>query len=174
MPELKPESRTAFARNKAVDFNAFDKDFQRWLRLLVCYVEEHGGIPVLTTQYRGQELGSWLDTMKSCPHTLTEGERTALRCIPGMYLTPAANPRREVLTDPDRAYLWNRLKLWADDPMSDPVTRRRLKFFYTHRKVVATPEESEEEGRDVYEPPAPETPVVEPRRGIAPVLQGEI
>lgn len=132
-------TRTVFARNRAVDFTLFDKQFQQWLRLLVLYVDERGGVPVTTTtRYRGKNIGEWYAQVCAQPHTLTEAERTALRAVPGVYLTPAAKPRREVVMDPDRAYLWKRLKLWAENPTSDPVTRRRWEFFYKHRKATAT------------------------------------
>ena len=39
--------------------------------------------------------------------------------------------------DPDRAYLWKRLKLWAQNPTDAPVTRRRWEFFYKHRGAAA-------------------------------------
>lgn len=128
-------TKSVFARNRAVDFTLFDKQFQQWLRLLVLYVEERGGVPVTTTtRYRGKNIGQWYAQVCAQPHTLTEAERTALRAVPGVYLTPAAKPRREVVMDPDRAYLWKRLKLWAENPTDDPVTRRRWEFFYKHRK----------------------------------------
>lgn len=132
-------TRTVFARNRAVDFTLFDKQFQQWLRLLVLYVEERGGVPVTTTtRYRGKNIGRWYANVCAQPHTLSEAERTALRAVPGVYLTPVAAPRREVVVDPDRAYLWKRLKLWAENPTDDPVTRRRWEFFYKHRKTAAT------------------------------------
>lgn len=128
-------TKSVFARNRAVDFTLFDKQFQQWLRLLVLYVEEHGGVPVTTTtRYRGKNIGQWYAQVCAQPHTLTEAERTALRAVPGVYLTPAAKPRRDVVMDPDRAYLWKRLKLWAENPTDDPVTRRRWEFFYKHRR----------------------------------------
>lgn len=131
-------TKSVFARNRAVDFTLFDKQFQQWLRLLVLYVEERGGVPVTTTtRYRGKNIGQWYAQVCAQPHTLTEAERTALRAVPGVYLTPAAKPRREVVMDPDRAYLWKRLKLWAENPTADPVTRRRWEFFYKHRKDTA-------------------------------------
>ena len=131
-------TRTVFARNRGVDFTLFDKQFQQWLRLIVLYVEERGGVPVTTTtRYRGKNIGQWYAQVCAQPHTLTEAERTALRAVPGVYLTPAAKPRREVVMDPDRAYLWKRLKLWAENPTDDPVTRRRWEFFYKHRRDTA-------------------------------------
>lgn len=131
-------TKSVFARNRAVDFTLFDKQFQQWLRLLVLYVEERGGVPVTTTtRYRGKNIGQWYAQVCAQPHTLTEAERTALRAVPGVYLTPAAKPRREVVMGPDRAYLWKRLKLWAENPTADPVTRRRWEFFYKHRKDTA-------------------------------------
>lgn len=128
-------TRTVFAENRSVDFTMFDKQFQQWLRLLVLYVEEHGGVPVTTTtRYRGKNIGEWFARVCAQPHTLTESERTVLRAVPGVYLTPAAKPRRDVIVDPDRAYLWRRLKLWAQCPTADPVTRRRWEFYYRSKK----------------------------------------
>lgn len=131
-------TKSVFERNRATDFTLFDKQFQQWLRLLVLYVMERGGVPVsTTTRYQGMNLGGWFVSVCAQPHTLTEPERTALRAIPGVYLTPAAKPRRTVEVDPDRAYLWKRLQLWAHSPTSDPVTRRRWEFYYRHRKQAA-------------------------------------
>lgn len=194
-------TRTVFAKNRAVDFTLFDKQFQQWLRLLVLYVEERGGVPVTTTtRYRGKNIGQWYAQVCAQPHTLTEAERTALRAIPGVYLTPAAKPRGDVVMDPDRAYLWKRLKLWAQNPTDDPVTRRRWEFIYKHRKDTA----GEAGTGPVGDAPAPlraaapagedhAAPVVdgadsgrgrgnverrraqrEASRGVAPVLQREV
>ena len=128
-------TRTVFSDNRSVDFTTFDKQFQQWLRLLVLYVEERGGVPVTTTtRYRGKNIGVWFADVCAQPHTLSESERTVLRAIPGVYLTPAAKPRRDVVVDADRAYLWRRLKLWAHSPTSDPITRGRWEFYYRAKK----------------------------------------
>lgn len=135
MASVRPEE-TIFARNRSVDFSTFDREFQRYLRALVFFVQERGGTPFLHTgKYRGLDIGPWFDQVCKNPHELREGERTVLRSIPGVYLTATPPHRgRDVVMDSDRAALWRRLQVWAKDPMQDPVTRRRVEAMRRLRK----------------------------------------
>ena len=143
MASVRPEE-TIFARNRSVDFSMFDREFQRYLRALVFFVQERGGTPFLHTgKYQGLDIGLWFDRVCKNPHELSEGERTALRSIPGVYLTATPPHRgRDVVMDSDRAALWRRLQVWAKDPLQDTVTRRRVEAMQRLKRQQVSADEA--------------------------------
>lgn len=162
---------TIFEDYRNVDFGTFDLEFRRNLRLLTKFVQERGGIPFITTsRYHGVDLGGWLNDLRHNPHQLSPGQRAALRSVPGVTLTPIDSRSHEVTTPADRAYLWKRLKLWADNPISDPVIQRQLAAMRRarlrrERKEQANPPRSTDNPRQ------PETVPATPARPVSPLLQ---
>ncbi len=163
---------TIFDNYRNVDFGSFDLTFRRNLRLLTHFVQERGGIPlVTTTSYHGVDLGGWLNDLRANPHHLSPGQRCALRSVPGVMLSPTDNHPREITTPADRAYLWNRLKLWADNPIKDPVIQRQLAAM---RRARLRRTRKESTPRSTVSPRQPETATAqptEPARPLSPLLQ---
>lgn len=157
---------TIFDDNRNVDFGSFDLEFRRNLRLLTMFVQERGGIPLVTTShYHGIDLGGWLNDLRRNPHHLSPGQRCALRSIPGVTLSPTDNLPRDITTPEDRAYLWNRLKLWSENPAKDPVIQRQLEAMRRARlrrlrKSATTPRQSH-----------PESEPEKPTRPLSPLLK---
>lgn len=163
---------TIFDDYRNVDFGSFDLTFRRNLRLLTHFVQGRGGIPlVTTTAYHGVDLGGWLNDLRANPHELTPGQRCALRSVPGVTLSPTDNHPREITTPADRAYLWNRLKLWADNPIKDPVIQRQLAAMrraqLRRERKGTTPRSTVSPRQPVTSAPQPSTPT----RPLSPLLQ---
>lgn len=124
MSQLHSKSPTIFERNRSVNFAGFDPEFQRALRALTIHHDTKGGLPLLSTTYRGFPLGRWVNQVQQNPHSLSESQRAVLLSIPGFRLHPrkaGVSGLRPV--DPERTKLWERVRAWAYNPMDDRVYR---------------------------------------------------
>lgn len=122
-------SQNVFEQNQSIDFAVFSAEFRQGLRALSLYVNKHAGIPSPTVKdVTGFPLGQWVRGHQEDPHSLSIPERAVLLAIPGMKLTTMVlGPEPvEVVKDPAREYLWQRLSRWSQDPMLDPVHARRV------------------------------------------------
>lgn len=128
MPRASRRYQSVFEANQSLDFEVFDAMFKNGLRNLVKYVDNEGGIPALTSTYNGFEVGKWLHGLQDNPHVLDVSNRAVLLSIPGVRLTklPRRDQRVVIHTSPARRVLWERLRAWSVDPMTDPIHARRV------------------------------------------------
>lgn len=115
-----------FDDHLSVNFEAMPEDFQRYLRRFVIHVDTRGGIPAASTvDSQGVPIGKWYASLVACPHLLTIEQRATLLAIPGVQFYPTRGGFTPLsATSSARTTLWNRLRAWARDPMSDPVSKR--------------------------------------------------
>lgn len=128
MPRASRRYQSVFEANQSLDFEVFDPEFRVGLRNLVRYVDTSGGLPSATSTYNGFPVGRWLRDYQDNPHVLDVSNRAVLLAIPGVRLTKLPNRDTRVIVRPipARAWLWERLRAWAVDPMKDPVHARRV------------------------------------------------
>lgn len=128
-----------YSRHVGICFEAMPSDFRTGLRELVRHVADKGGLPSPSTVTpSGYRVGRWYARTIDCPHILTIEQRAALLTIPGVAFTPPRGAR--VAFDPPteaRATLWQRLQVWADDPMADAICRRFIHGRAARRAAAA-------------------------------------